>query len=242
MEPVYEAFEENPRLSGFLVGVTNWHNLFDRLVPKSAHGIVCVLEDSCGGFMSFELEGEVANYLGPFDFHDHAYDSYCRTTTNIELYENAVQNNPPGMCAHDLHIYPSMTFQASYKTNSPAVYASVIVLAFVLMSVLLIVYDRLVTLRQDKTLASAARTQAIVQSLFPKEVGKQIIQEAHDQAEGKSKMELQGKAGLKSLMDGAEIKYNSKIKTSKPIADLFPETTVMFAGKWQISTLFDCKC
>jgi len=228
MEPVYSAFEESPSLVGFLVGVTNWHNLFDRLLPDSAHGVMVVLKDSCGHVMTYELNGALATYLGPEDFHDPAYDVYRRTTMNIELYEDA-NETIPGMCGHDLYIYPSAKFEASYATNSPAIYSSVIVLAFALMSVLLIVYDRLVTLRQDKTMQTAARTQAIVQSLFPKDVGKQIIQEAHEQAEERG---LQGKAGLKSLMeDAAEKRYNSQVKTSKPIADLFPETTVMFAGE-----------
>lgn len=117
-------------------------------------------------------------------------------------------------------------FYSKYQTSNPAIYASVIVLAFVVMTVLFFTYDWVVTKRQNKTIQTAVRTQAIVQSLFPKEMGKKLIAEANEQADKKTN--LSGKAGLVSAMHkGGELDLNNK--ASKPLADLFPEATVMFA-------------
>ncbi len=79
--------------------------------------------------------------------------------------------------------------------------------------------------RQTKTIKAAARTQAIVTSLFPKEIGKILIQEAiDDPTDSKEnawkKKNRDGDTGLQSMIagDGA---------ASKPLADLFPEATIM---------------
>jgi hypothetical protein len=139
MEPVYSAFEENPSLVGFLIAVTTFGNLLDRLLPAGANGIVCVIRDSCGNDITYELKGRLSIYLGPGDLHDRKFDKYMRSTP-MELYETTAE----GLCAHDLYIYPSVTFREAYDTKDPAVYTSVVALAFFVTSILLIIYDRYV--------------------------------------------------------------------------------------------------
>jgi hypothetical protein len=46
--------------------------------------------------------------------------------------------------AHELCIYPSVTFREAYATQYPAVYTSVVAMAFLVTSILLFVYDRYV--------------------------------------------------------------------------------------------------
>jgi hypothetical protein len=137
MEPVYSAFEENPELVGFLIGVTSFGNLLDRLLPTGVKGIVCVIEDACGNHITYELNGLKSTYLGAGDLHDPQFDRYERSTP-MELYETTVE----GRCAHKLYIYPSTKFREFYATKYPAVYTSVVALAFLVTSILLFVYDR----------------------------------------------------------------------------------------------------
>jgi hypothetical protein len=139
MEPVYSAFEENPELVGFLIGVTTFGNLLDRLLPADVKGIVCVIKDACGNHLTYELNGLKSTYLGAGDLHDPQFDEYVRSTP-MELYETTVE----GRCAHDLYIYPSGKFRETYATKYPAVYTSVVALAFLVTSILLLVYDRYV--------------------------------------------------------------------------------------------------
>jgi hypothetical protein len=138
MEPVYSAFEENPELVGFLIGVTAYGNLLDRLLPTGAgaYGIVCVFKDKCGNAITYELNGPVQTYLGAGDLHDPHFEKYERSTP-MELYET----NFEGRCAHKLYIYPSTKFRETYKTKNPTMYTTVVAVAFFVTSMLIIMYD-----------------------------------------------------------------------------------------------------
>jgi hypothetical protein len=139
MEPVYSAFEEDPELVGFLVGVTSFSNLLDRLLPKGADGIVCVIKDKCGDAITYKLNGPKANYIGAGDHHDSKFDKYERSAP-MEFYDSTFE----GRCAHDIYIYPSVTFRETYDTKYPAVYTSVVAMAFFVTAMLIVIYDRCV--------------------------------------------------------------------------------------------------
>jgi hypothetical protein len=213
MEPVYSVFEESPELVGFLLGVTSFENIMDNVVQEGANGIVCVISDSCGGDITYALNGPVSTFLGYGDLHDKSFDDFVRTV-QLEQYETIVE----GMCVHELKVYPSATLRASYETNKPAVYTSVVALAFVLTAVLLIFYDKMITRRQDKTMSSAIRTSNLVSSMFPENVRDRLMEDAL-QDEGKTNV-FNRKTNPSSLAGG--------LKT-RPIADFFPEVTIMFA-------------
>jgi hypothetical protein len=217
---------EDAEVVGFLVGVTVFSNLLDRLLPEGRDGIIGVLDDTCGNVMSFELSGGKAKFLGYEDLHELEFDEYERYEPNIEMYEETLKEAlKEGLCVHDLRMYPSSKLRETFSTNTPAIYTGVVVMAFFVTAVLLVVYDMMVKRRQTKTIKAAARTQAIVTSLFPKEIGKILIQEAiDDPTDSKEnawkKKNRDGETGLQSMIagDGA---------ASKPLADLFPEATIM---------------
>lgn len=163
MEPVYAEFSENPVLVGILIAISAWENLFDRVLPEGTNGLVCVVKDTCGNVFTYEINGEIATHLGYLDLHDERFDQYQRTTP-IELYDSEAAS----LCKHDLYIYPSSTFRSAYNTNRPAIYTSVVALAFAFTALLLLMYDKLVSRRQEKTMTSAIRTNALVSSLSPK--------------------------------------------------------------------------
>jgi len=219
MEPVYRSFEAagNRELVGFLLGLTSWKNKFNMLLPEGVEGIYAVVKDSCNSTMTFWLNGTKAVYLGEDDHHETAYDQYEREMP-MELYKNKVDT----MCEHHLYVYPSAVFENSYKTSGPAIYTSVVALAFVLTSLLFIIYDVLVSRRQQKTLTSAIRTNQIVSSLFPAGVRERILEEQQKDEKGTDKKHWLAEDGLG--VDNMEGVY-----ATRPIADFFPDTTVMFA-------------
>jgi hypothetical protein len=140
MEPVYAAFEENSELVGILVGVTAFSDLLDRILPPSdADGIVCVIRDACGDAITYEINGPKATYLGAGDLHDSKFDKYERSAP-MEFYDSTFE----GRCAHDLYIYPSIKFKETHMSNYPAVYTSVVALAFFATAMLIFIYDRCV--------------------------------------------------------------------------------------------------
>jgi hypothetical protein len=139
MEPVYAAFEENPELVGILVGVTAFSDLLDRILPTGANGIVCVIRDKCGDAITYEINGPKATFLGQGDLHDSKFDKYERSAP-MEFYDTFFE----GRCAHDLYIYPSIKFKETHMTNYPAVYTSVVAVAFFVTAMLMLMYDRCV--------------------------------------------------------------------------------------------------
>ena len=87
---------------------------------------------------------------------------------------------------------------------------------------LFFLYDLNIARRQNKTIATALKTQAIVTSLFPEELGKRMIKEAHGQTEtGNFNKDLFNKT-LDSEKDD---------KRGDALAKLYPEATVMVSQR-----------
>jgi hypothetical protein len=213
MEPVYSAFEESPELVGFLLGVTAFENMFVNVLDEGANGIVCVISDSCGNVMTFELNGSESTFIGYGDFHDSSFDQFMESV-QLEAYETIFE----GVCVHELRVYPSFAFRDSYETNQPAVYTSVVALALVVTAFLLFIYDKMITRRQEKTMNNAIRTGNLVASMFPENVRDRLMEDAL-QDEGNTSV-VNGKENLSSVGGGFK---------TRPIADFFPESTIMFA-------------
>ena len=94
-----------------------------------------------------------------------------------------------------------------------------VALTFAIVAAVFFIYDMLVQRRNEKIVANAARSNAIVSSMFPDTIRDRLL---HQNAS----VSQQGQ--LKShLLNGA--KTGSDDRSTKPLADLFLETTVMFA-------------
>lgn len=112
------------------------------------------------------------------------------------------------------------------------------------------VYDCFIQRRNAKLVAKAAQTSALVKSLFPKHVRDQLMETRRREQELKLQRRLTKQSGssskgfnfgassrMKSFLSGSDDDADSKIyengmsRLEKPIADLFLESTVMFAGE-----------
>jgi hypothetical protein len=115
-------------------------------------------------------------------------------------------------------------------------------LAFLATVATFIFYDCLIERRNRKARLEEARTRAIVDSLFPKNVRDRIYADAERQAKdeaaaGKKKLHLSvfpkqhQKARLKSYLneDENEKLHSNNPNGGAPIADLFPDATVLFS-------------
>jgi class 3 adenylate cyclase len=114
----------------------------------------------------------------------------------------------------------------------------VVIAIFLTTSISFLLLDWLVTKRQKALITTARKQNALVSSLFPKSIQKKLIEDMEEEEKEKSKMRWNksGTAGLRSyLNDDILPKNKNDVETAaaaagaKPIADLFPETTIMFA-------------
>jgi len=151
----------------------------------------------------------------------------------------------PGHCYYEYHLYPTQPFVDGYKTNQPWLYTVFVASLFIIMAATLFVYDTYVHRRNTRVVNQALNTNAIVTSLFPSTVRSELgnIYKEERQMQKAQQQEQAGTAanptrlrtfltsnhkgdaagGMNSEMDDGEI-----ILKGKPLADLFPETTIMF--------------
>lgn len=205
---VYDSFSDNQTAVGILVALMPHDSLLNFFLPDATEGIICVFRDSCGHVFTYQLNGHQAIFLGYDDFHDPAYDRFERIAT-LDHYEIVHD----GLCQHDIHVYPSSMFEESYTTSKPALYTSIVAFSFLLMAILIVVYDFTVTRRQEKTMRSALRSGQLIASLFPENVRDRLLNDINDKANTKK--------GHSKDDD------ESICEVGRPIAEFFAGTTVM---------------
>lgn len=139
-------------------------------------------------------------------------------------------------CAYSISLYPSVEFTETYTTATPAILVVAVSSVFLFAIAMFIVYDRLVERRQALVLQKAVQSTAIVSSLFPKNVRERLMQTAHtkDIKDVKSisvfrdKMRP-NKGDNHDVETGTGVYQLDDDEDGPPIADLFPNCTVMFA-------------
>jgi class 3 adenylate cyclase len=195
-------------------------------------GIQVVLFDSCGSNYTYELDGQDASYIGEGDLHDARYNFLeVETSFAPTLLKNTT--DPNMYCIYRMKIYPTVALENHFKTKHPVLYCMVVIAIFVFTAMIFVLYDYLVQRRQNVVMATAKRTNAIVSSLFPRNVRDRILEDAREQAIKETKLNkitlfsTAPRTQLKSFLDENNGDGN-KLQASKPIADLFAETTVLF--------------
>jgi hypothetical protein len=128
-------------------------------------------------------------------------------------------------CKYLLRVYPSEELEAHYNTNMPIFITLAIAMIFVFTGIMFALYDCIVERRQRLVLDRALRTTAIVSSLFPEAVRDRLMGETSEDGKKEKKGFISQNNRLKSFLnDGDE-----NGEEAKPIADLFPYATVLFA-------------
>lgn len=208
MTPIHKGVRRQSPIVAVLVGVIPWNDFLENLLPEGEDGIIVVVSNERQAF-TFEINGPTVDYLGTGDLHDPAYDSF------VNVNDFAGYTNGTSDLGFVVSVYPSPEFEAEHVDNSTLVYTLAVACVFLFAMSVFFVYDFFVEQRQTKVMQTATKSSAIVNSLFPANVRDRLLEE-HAQG-GDKKYSAYQAAGLE------------EIPSSKPIADLFPEATVMFA-------------
>ena len=243
--PVFETYSEDAPILGFYTVSVPWERYFENLLPEGKNGFEVVLNDSCGTVLTYSVNGPESKLKGEGDLHDSDYDYLGKGWVYVDSFRDMVpidkynpKDTPENECVYQLYVYPTDVLRDYHVSKDPIIYALYVSLIFVFTALIFLAYDWAVARRQDKVLRTATRTQAIVASLFPENVQERILQEADG---GKDNQTFtprfrtnRTKDQLRSFLNDAEDDPagNSAAKLSlksRPIADLFPEATVIFA-------------
>lgn len=235
LQPIYHDFVNHTEadILGSLVAVIGWDYYFKNLLPPEAHGVIVVMKDTCGDMFSYQINGMEAVFLGYGDHQEPAYShleeaSLFDPLTRLEVSEEHLH------CEYDMHIYPSKELEDDYMTNKPIIYTVVVISVFLCTVMVFVLYDFLVQLRQDKVMLAAKKSNMVVASLFPKNVRDRIYADVEEQIaagqkNGRKMFGAVAKTELKNFLDNGIANRDGVAFDTKPIADLFPATTIMFA-------------
>jgi len=252
--PVFESSQERDKVVAVLTATVYWKSYFQNILPDSAIGIICVVENEEQQF-TYRIDGSDAIFLGNEDLHDPKYNdfeiageykaldssngddgsdegetnSFNRIYTGVPVDESRLN--------YKIRIYPSQEMADIYLTNEPVYYACVVAGVMLIAVFVFVAYDKYVEIRQKKISALALRSNAIVSSLFPKQIKDKLYNQANTTAvtkkdvfrrsvrtESRRNISSTGSPKLGPLAPLG----NDDPAEAPPIADFFPSATVMF--------------
>jgi hypothetical protein len=163
------------------------------------------------------------------DMHDLQYDD-MKKSTSFASVKNIADGTKHGLplnqehCSILLDVYPSEAFYNIYISNKPIIITFAVAVIFMFTACMFLYYDRLVERRQALILKRAEQTSAIVSSLFPENVRDRLMEVGTK--DEKNKDSVAPNQRLRSFLNSGAEEDDMDLQ---PIADLFPNCTVLFA-------------
>jgi class 3 adenylate cyclase len=219
--PVHQDIHNDSPIVAVLTAIMPWHDYFLNVLPVGSDGIVVVVNNDFQAF-TYEIDGPEVHFLGPSDLHDPKYD-HLEIVNDFAAFESS-----KGDFGYTVHVYPTDQFKEEHTTNHPVWYTCSVALVFVFTASVFLLYDCMVERRQNAVMRSAKKSNAIVSSLFPKNVRDRLMEDDSILRQYKSEKKHGNNPFSSSVVDAGHRKEDGPFG-SRPIADLFPETTVMFA-------------
>jgi len=222
---------------GVVAATFYWRDMLKSFLKDKIDGMHIVIENSCNQTFTYTMSGSEPNYLGSGDFHESIYEDSKMTFRFSDIgIDSGLELSSSG-CQYTIHTYPSSKMFADFEETQPipSAIAGVAVIIFIFTSILFFGYDFLVERRQRKVYSSAMKNNAIVSSLFPKNVRDRLYQETTH-----PKPFQPAKSRMKSFIsDGNNLDHTNNSSANDantaedqadaPIADLFSNCTVLFA-------------
>jgi hypothetical protein len=234
--PVVESLapgQVKPTIVAMLQAIVFWGDyLKGEVLPPSANGIICVINNGCGQTYAYQVVGDSANftYLGEgaqsekiFLQYEAVFEIGSVFDKGQVTYSGVTVNED--YCPYRLHVYPTETVQDSYFSRRPVVYTSLFGVVFIFTSAVFLCYDFLVERRQRRVMDTAVKSHEIVANLFPENIrGRLFGKEGKER--GTDDGDVMGRQNTAAMMGDTR---GSKARDGRPIADLFPATSVLFA-------------
>ena len=161
------------------------------------------------------------------DHDDHGEETAMDNSDNEDNGDDQDEDahhdhDEEGICLYTISVYPTKTFQEEYVTMQPATYSSVVLGIFIMTSVVFFLFDCFVRRKVDHVTKVALKQNAIVSSLFPKDVQDKLMAQTSQHGKG-------GKAGIKSYLTADQESGNTlreSTVSSKPIAGKYHWTVL----------------
>lgn len=218
--PILDSLLEKPSAKdqtssskGLVALSFDWYSLFQGVLPNRTQGVQVVVRNSCQPDQPFTylLQGPNATYLGRGEQFIDLYYANLEYSVVSPHFATA----PTGGCDYLLSLYPTQELRRGQNSDEKRIYTLVVLCLFLLIGLAFWFYDRSVQVRNEKMLHTATKSNLVVSSLFPSTIKKRLL--ADNEAGG-------GGDPSKPWTDATKV-----CASSKPLADFFPEATVLFA-------------
>mmetsp|Transcript_21569 Transcript_21569/g.53327 ORF Transcript_21569/g.53327 Transcript_21569/m.53327 type:complete len:1140 (+) Transcript_21569:1556-4975(+) len=241
VEPIAGGYDE---VTGGIVAaattVVSWADYFSVVLEDQPSGIIVGIHHNCtksnGLTYSFKKTKDSVVYLG---------ENINLASFNVALTKsyNLFGEDAPGpsflkddSCGFILTVHATNEFIEQWQRDDSYFSALSVVGIFGFTALVFFTYDYYVQRRNRTVTNTAARSTAIVSSLFPKNVAAQMMEEAKQpstanrgnrtSAMSDAVQQLVGTSSSTPQPNASALKASKK---AAPIADLFEQTTIMFA-------------
>jgi hypothetical protein len=242
--PVFKDFDPQARIVGTMAAAIPWSTLFETNLVEETPAITVVMSSStCNEIFTFEVAGNTVEFLGEADLHDPTYDDLFVEGLYANKYNPATPNSMHQYCIYNMTVYPTKSFEEQYTSYEPLYYALVVVAVFVFTALAFLVFDCVMQQQHNKLAAIARRQNKIMSSLFPTAIKRRLMEqhEHHDEDHNRKGgrrassaviAKSGGKNGFKGYLNNDDKQDDTGLMPTKPVADLFPECTVMFGDMY----------
>eukprot|EP00980_Cylindrotheca_fusiformis_P013992 scaffold3650_cov76-Cylindrotheca_fusiformis.AAC.4 len=217
---IVQPITDDGELVGMLWLRLPWLEFFQNLYIDGISGTIVVIRSSCEiehvvQVLSYTIEGSHAEFLGEFDAHDPKYDDQVVSKVVVDLKVDS-SKIPEGLCVPTLtlDLYPTDEVAVPFETSKPALYATVVVAIFAFTSLVFLLYDYYVARRQKKFMERIVKQDQIVSNVFPAAIRDRLYEGGQKGSQDDALLDPLGGGGGTA---------------GSPLADLFPETTIIFA-------------
>jgi len=224
------------KMVGIIASSFYIRSFLEHILPRGERGLVVVFENTCDQTFTYEVNGASTTWLGPGDLHEPMFDGMGQSMDfDMIGFHSAEVGTYGGLpidsdhCAYVITTYPSTTMMEIHHTRDPVWYTLIAVSIFVFTALFFLFYDKLVSMRQQKVMKTAVQSTTIVSSLFPSNVRDRLLDVNGNTPVPADNMRASmfqpTKTRLRTFLNDGEPSNDS----NKPIADLFTDTTVLFA-------------
>eukprot|EP00934_Nitzschia_sp_Nitz4_P003041 Nitzschia sp. Nitz4//scaffold172_size47551//27808//31430//NITZ4_007145-RA/size47551-augustus-gene-0.38-mRNA-1//1//CDS//3329538762//3031//frame0 len=239
---------EDSQPAGAMVGVLwaafFWRQMFVDILPPGVDGLHVVIENACNQTATYTINGPEVVFQGYGDYHQTSYEGLGRTwqfedlkshSEGVHMYTGFPAADED--CPYTIRTYPTSVFEDRYTSSNPLIYTLATVAVFVFTSAVFGFYDFIVEKRQAQVISTAVKASAIVSSLFPSNVRGRLFNMGDRRETNNHETILSQRGKLRKFVNDAPTETQGKsgatdVKANpeedRPIADLFPEATVMF--------------
>ena len=217
---------------GMLAIPIYWRSFLRDILTEGSDGIVVVVHNPCNQPFTYQIYGPRVTYLGVGDLHDNQFDSLGDIREIVELNTFTMDEGYSGtpidaeFCPYTLKVYPSDIMKDDYVSQDAGLFFALVILIFFFTSCVFFIYDWYVERRQHRVKSEVMYSSAIVSSLFPSTVRERLYPKP-DTSYATNRI-LAGCLATPSVPSIGICDTVAPI-IGDPIAQVYPETTVIFA-------------